>query len=603
MNKCIAVSVMLMVIGVSLQASALEIRVRGESQLNVTLDAAGTVAQVAGRLVDENEKGIGHRTVEIRIESVESASEVAFLEVVTSPLGRFQAFEELKPGEYAVYVRYPKNEHFDGVEALGTIRLTPAPVELDLFGPELAVSREQAIHVYGSARSQGRPYQGEARVMVNGESVGVLGFDPAGRGSFDVSTWLVQGDNEVAIVVEGSEFRDRARASSTVRYSEGLDVSATMNEKVERLTRGLAIAGRVEDSAGPLPGVRVQARFSPQFETDRPSVSLSEVTDSQGRFSVFAPDHRLGEGNWSGIARAIPPVGPASEVRVDPLNVDRTATRWFLNVFGIVAVGLGFLVLLSHGWRALWLKINAWRERRAQAERRHKAMEARETIVPVFLEDPETEHKDRSFDVGGVIWDIWNGHAIRDASITIASSGAEFEAASDAAGRFTIGELPAGSYEISVTAHGFVRGTMPLSVPHDGRFRHFRVDLVAVPLKIRRLYQAILESRTGHDPWGKLSPREIEEILQTLFLGDEMPPVADGMRDRRIARVEELLETYGDADDESVSVEELIHVVTTVIEQSYFSGRVYDEAFWLLVRDVLLQLQDMRPAGQRRARD
>lgn len=593
MKRCLYILILGLISSAS-TAHAIEIRIRGESKLEVNLQAAGTVAQVSGRLKDELDRGIGHRTVEVRVEAVPSGRAVATRQVTTTQLGQFQSQEELPPGEYAVYVTYPRNEHFDGVQELGSITLSPAPVSVDLFGPTFAVDNENPVFVYARAASEDVAYQGEARIWVGDRDAGVLNFDASGRGSIDIVDLLEDGMNEVTVRIPGSAYRDAAESATTVRYTPDVRIAATMSERIERLSRGLAIHGIVEDVTGPVPGGRVQAVFYPvELDDGQASlqpITISTVTDEDGTFSGFAPSHRLGDGTWTGVARVIPPVGEPVETEVEGVEVDTTTSRWLLNAFGILALLLGLGVLLSRGIEALLLKIDEWKRAREREHRQARAMEAHETIVPVFLEQEETTTPEARDDVGGVIWDVWQSRAVVQAGVTLRGADQTYEAQSGGEGRFAFRDVAPGTYEMEVRASGYVTGQMSLKIPHNGRFAYFRVDLIAVPLKIRRLYQAVLETAIGRDPWGQLSPRQIEDEVWNIFVSEDIEETETPSRETIRRHVERLL---GDGQEDELGISDVLRVMTGIVEESYYSGKSYDESIWLAARRLLLELRSV----------
>ena len=189
-----AFGALLVVAFVASPVSAIELRVRGESRMKVDVQAAGTVAQVSGRLEDELERGIGHRNVEVRIETVPNGRTLLTRTVSTNQFGQFGVQEELPPGEYSVFVTYPRNEHFDGVQELGIVKLVPAPVQVRVFGPQIVVGRGKPAFVYGRASTADVAFQGNAQVYVgeNDEPAGVVDFDASGRGSIDIVRQLAE---------------------------------------------------------------------------------------------------------------------------------------------------------------------------------------------------------------------------------------------------------------------------------------------------------------------------------------------------------------------------------------------------------------------------
>lgn len=560
MNRILAV-IALALLPLAVQARTL--RVVGDANLEVRVTAAGTIAQVSGTLRDELQRGIAHREVHVTLSGVGNDAKIT-RDLLTDSRGGFAIAEEMPPGQYVADVTFESDPHLSSASATAQTTLTPSPLTLSLVGPPLAVGKGTPILIYARATAGAVPVQTDAYVSVNGEQVGTISFDSSGRGGIDLAGKLEVGSNTVNVTVPGSAYRDAVSQSLSVRWEKALEVQAEMEEGLERLSRGYIIHGTVRGSAGPVSGVRVHAIFLPvdkNADGVRQPVTAFTQTDDAGRFSGFASDVRLGGGQWSGLARVIPPVGAPIEAKIAPISVAQASGWGVVNVFGILVlvVGAGFLSL--RGFATLTAKLRRWREARQRRRAQEQAFEVEERLVPIRIERHGEPAARR--DVGGVLWDEWRqrpafgcrlqarqGDDVRTAEVT-----------SD--GQFNLTNLSDGEWEISVTGPGFVRGTFVAKIPHDGRLASIRLDVVAVPLKVRRLYQAALEAVNGEDPWGRLSPREIEMELNKKL------------------KLKVLVE-------QDATIVDLLAEITQAVEESYFSGRQFDETFWRQTRDLVI---------------
>jgi hypothetical protein len=582
----------LFVIALTVPVMALEVRVRAETSLEVDVTAAGTVAQVAGSLRDDLGRGVPQRSVEVRIDSRRTGEAVLSRTVHTGPRGRFGVQEELPPGGYEVFVRFADTEHLDGNEHSASLRLEPKPVDIRAFGPSLVFGRSHPAWVSGRAMAGRVPYQEFAEVLVGEEVVGRMELDATGRGTFDVAPHLETGINQVTLRTPGSAYRDPSQASVDIRFADDVQVEAKIEEGLERLQRGVSVQGRVYDAGGPLEGVRVRTVIRSEAlvdeEAEERTFTARTTTDSDGRYVGFVPATKLGDGRWRGTAEFVPPIGERIQVDAGSVEIDTRAYRWAMNGFGLVAIFAGMLVLLARvgqAFRARWRKFR----RRVERERRERAaLEEVEEIVPVFFDPDELEESvvlSRD-DVGGVVWDVWQSKPVAGASVALRSQGGAMEATSDANGRFRFEDVPEGAWQLVVRKHGFVRGNLEMEVPHDGRMSHFRVDVIAVPLKIRRLYGAVVEHSIGEDLWGRLSPREIEEQLESLWPDSE----GEGSEARRELRARVLSQLQRDESDQT-SPTAVLAALTEVVEEAYFSGRTYGEEAFLFARQLALELR------------
>lgn len=585
-------------------AWAFEVRVRAEARLDVGVSAAGTVAQIAGTLRDDLGRGLPQRHLKVQIDARQTGQTLVSHDVHTDAKGNFQLQDELPPGQYEVFVRFDKTEHLDGIAVSDSLRLEPHSVDVRVFGPAFVYGREHAAWVSARAAAGRVPYMGWADVLVGGRLVGRMELDLTGRGTFDVVGELEEGNNIVTVRTPGSAYREEAEASTSIRFAETVVVEAAIEERLERLARGLAVYGTVRDSSGPIPGVRVQTTFEPVMLFDEPaaldandespqSFTVTTVTDDRGRYVGFLPSHRVRDGKWSGYAEFVPPIGASVKADAGAIDIDSRAYRWAVNGFGMTAIFAGILVLLGRLGLIFWERVRAWRAARERQRREQQALEEVETIVPVFMDpgtSPEPVILSRN-DIGGVVWDSWRGEPIAGAELELTGEGGAHTTTADSFGRFRFADVPAGAWRLAVTKFGFMRGTMDLAVPHDGRLSHFRVDTIAVPLKIRRLYGSVLEHEVGEDLFGTWSPREIEERIDRAF--------SDASPEDRLALRGLVRERLRADDDEPVSGARAVAALTEVVEESYFSGRTYGEEAFRFARALALEMRTRTSAEAR----
>jgi hypothetical protein len=560
-------------------AHALELRVKGKANLEVSAVAAGTLAQVSGTLSDETGRAIGYRSVVVRIIGPQGRNITQ--EVSTKETGQFIFQEELPPGEYRVVVERANDIHFEGDVRDVSMTLEPVAFELDAIAPEHVFGRESPVLVYANARAAGVPVTLGPQVYLNGVWLGQIDMDTSGRGSFNVNDYLKEGINTLELVLPPSNYRDEVRANAQIRFTEKAQISADMQVRISGLSRGMSISGKVESLGDPLANLRVQGSFVPVLEGDddlRESITESTRTDDEGNFEVFVPSLRLGNGVWEGRVRVIPNVGKTETVDVTPVLIEPSRARKVTGWFGVVAIVIGLLFIFQQGLLRLRERWKAWRNAQAKQKRDRQALEKEEVLVPVFLEEV-TEAGARD-DLGGVVWDVWQNQPAKGCQVRLVRGERHSEPLEvDSRGRFRFVDVEPGEWEMEVRGRGFVTGKMRVKVPHQGRWAAMRVDMVAVPLKIRRLYQTTLEGVFGDDPWGQLSPDEIDKELRQLL--EVVEP-----------RERESLEALA---RESENLSHILDALASLVEESYFSGKIYDEGVWLNARDLVVNLR--RRAG------
>ncbi|MEM1349562.1 MAG: carboxypeptidase-like regulatory domain-containing protein [Myxococcota bacterium] len=586
---------------------AVELQVRGQGRVFVDAQGAGTTLQITGVLRDELGQVLPMRDISVGVVVADSGDEVAREVLVTDIHGRFGTQLALAPGRYTVTSRFEPTELLVGSELERTVELVPVAPKLELSAPELVVGRAGAAIVRLRASAANVGLSAEVEVSVNGAPLASVELDQYGRGVADVSSALVPGDNRVEASLPAQRLREEAEGEVAIRFSEGAGVSVDAGATYQRLERGIGITGQVRDALGGLPGASVFITLEPAEsagggERDELSAELARPVEVQtevdGDFAGFVAQQALGDGKWRARVRVVPPVGQALEAVSDPVTFDRSSSRAVLNGLGVLTVLVGLLVLL---WRLSVLDVEGLLERLFGQERSEEDLVldyTREEVVRVeSVEAPADYVAPAGFHtIAGVVWDGWRDVPVGGARIVLAAPGGrvarDIIASSEA--RFEVGPLAPGSYTLSVQAQGYARGVMEVSIPHDGTLTYFRMGLVALPLKMRRFYQAWVRRRRGEDVWGRLSPREIERSLQQTLELDVDLVTDEVRRDALRTRLRSMLDE-GAVDQ--ISVEQLLMWLTDLVEESYFSGRVLDEELWGVLIALTKRLDEALPAA------
>lgn len=596
------------------RAQALELRVGGASKLYAQAQGAGTAAQITGALRDELGKPLPQRVVRAEITPAAGGAPRR-VELVTDMQGRFSFQEEFAPGEYSVSVRFDETEHLAGASALFQVTLRRSPPRLAALAPELITGDRPAfVRLRASVDELG--IQSPVRLSVNGKPATTAELDPYGRGAVDVSRWLVEGVNVIDAALPATPLRAGATARVTLRYSAAPRLSATLEYGHMRLDRGLVVRGQVKDDHGPLQGGAVFVTYAPASGApnhaegappattaqapglqDAP-LTVTTKTDADGAFTAFLPSGRLHDGVW--MARVVfrPEIGPELSAETATITVDRTSSRVALNVLGLLAILVGVGVLFQRlsvvdlrEWFARLRGEPRWDRQGAEADAIALTFGQEEALVVEQIAGPaEAVSHDR---LGGVVWDTWRRQPVPHATITLTPDGDDAPITIEAGphGGFITPALSPGQWHVIVRAPGYSPGTMTATLPHDGRLGRVRVGLIAIPYKIRRAYQQWVKRARGDDAWGELSPRQIEAAVWGAFetLGhDGAPQSGDALRHRLgalLASPEAL---------QSAAADQVMEMVTEVVEQSIWSGDTQDEATWSLMVELLDRLDALR---------
>ncbi|MGM0555023.1 MAG: carboxypeptidase-like regulatory domain-containing protein [Myxococcota bacterium] len=600
MTLCVCVAV----IAVPSTSSAVELRVRAEGDLTLSVTTAGTLVKVSGFLRDELADPLAQRRIDLEIDEVGSPrSESA--QVFTNRRGAFSYQQELRPGEWQVRAEFAESKHVTGDSASQRVTVEPSPVELSIRGPQFGrlTGAPAPVQVRASVGSVGLSVSGT--VYVNGRPFETFDLDDFGRANIDVSRALEPGDNPVEVRLPAGPYRESASDTWSIRAAKDIRFEVQLEQVLERLERGVAVTGEVFDDEGPIEGARIRAKLWRVDVPDEPGDDAGSgiadspyertvQTNSAGKFRAFFSGDELEDGAWQGRATLEPEFGEGKTRDTDQLEFDRTVSRWVLNSLGVLAVLVGVGLVLHRFWAFLTVRLEE-RRRRIEAEKREeRAFREEETLVPVSLrEDDAGETPVERDRVGGMIWDSWRSRPIEGALVRLVdSNGSELRSTRSAdgtppdAGRFRLEDLPKGDFELRVECHGFMPGKMKLSIPHAGKLTNIRLDLVAVPLKIRRLYGALIEQLEGEDLWGLLSPREIQGAI--LEVSESMADQVDSKTGRVF--LERVRAALSDG-PQRMSPETLVDSMTQIVEETYFSGRVFGEDVWKMARAIAVELR------------
>jgi hypothetical protein len=218
------------------------------------------------------------------------------------------------------------------------------------------------------------------------------------------------------------------------------------------------------------------------------------------------------------------------------------------------------------------------------------AIEREQIVEAQAVEDIPEELAQASEDsIAGFVWDPWRNQIVVGATMQVRLNDeivATSQTRSD--GRFVFNTLPAGACVLHIHAPGFAVSKMPMTLPHQGQLHYFRVDLIDMALKVRKFYQSWVRRWHPKEAWGRLTPREIEAALLDVVDHVEASD-AEHQRQHWGEALRELIEKEHDLGD--LSVQRTMELLTQLIEESYYSQRLYGDDMWRLFVDVTTKLE------------
>ena len=595
-------------------ARAFEIRVRGTSKIDAAIQSAGTALQVVGVLRDELDQPLPQRTLELEV--TQAGARVIQEQIVTTMQGRFLFQRELPPGRYDVTLEFRPTEHLEGVLITKEATVSRLDPQLDLHAPELAVGTGQAINLRIRASAGGVGLAASVHVGINDLPVQSLELDPYGRGVLDLRPFLVPGRNQLNVTLPPGTYRPEISKTLFLDHITGVEFKElALSVGYRNIERGLILTGKLRDvvTGEPVRQGTVRANFklvSPPEGSSAMTLESREALvaqrDLEGAeaFELFVPTAALPDGQWRAEVSYKAEAGQRIQAVSPPMHLDRETSFWWLNLLGVIALmlGVGALgqLLMTGRARAMLAKLFGRRRGGEAAEALELNLEQEEAIKVEPMQAPQDvslgDHKGKK--VSGVVWDPWRHRAIKGATLRFEAQGGGGEepslvtVLSDAQGRFSSPELSRGSWHLRAHATGFAPGVLTLKIPHDGSLNFFRLNLVAIPWKIRRFYQNWIHQVHGEDLWGRLSPREIEGAVWQAFEESSLAWSAPTQRQALRTKLEAWTDSLGDL--EQLDSAHVLLSLTELVEEAYFSDRTYDERLWQLLVKLIGRMNDLQ---------
>ncbi len=526
-------------------ASALEVSIRGESELRWDVERMGTAVWVEAQLVDDVGEPLPQREVGLRLVGEQGVvDEVA---EHTDFHGRLEGLLEGKEGEHRLQARFDGSHHVSGTAREMEVMLERRPADITMEVPRWAWREQSSIPLQAHISIDGVGWPGYATVWVEGREVASMGLDHLGRGELDLGPYLSAGDQQVEVSVSQASGGEIGRERAWVRAVDEVDIDGQVEEVFERQRRGVMLQAVISDGEERLEGVEA----SLIWEGESDIVEERVESDQRGGVEAFFEASRFGEGPYQ--SRIEVDLGEGQQVMWEGEIRDGTS-----GVEGRWLQFLAWAVLVAGVAWASTQTLGVLVARRRSGEKEEEALPDEEQMDPV---EPSTSGIQEPVSTEGgecsgwrlVAWDPWRGQVIDGAKYWVD----EHVQTVNGQGALVIDEEEAPRWSVRVEAPGFMgRDITAQDVPTRGLVR---VKMVPVPLEVQRRFRELARQLGHGDRWGELTPREWG---------------------RRLAE-EELT---GEAQQR---LEQLVKVV----EKTNFSAHDYDEEIVdevrLLVRSVL----------------
>jgi hypothetical protein len=589
--------------------TALELQVVSATRLELEVLPLGRRPKVKGRLMDNVNQGVSGATLllEIRRQGARGGQVVVSKGLQTDALGYFEEEVRLDDGAYVVSLRFEGGAAglYEGSDAQQRLEVERWPTVLTVEAPGFVhVGSVPGVGVSWSLgvrlqREEGeaKGAQGERIVRVSARGgwsqevrlggVGVRAEVSLKQGAEGAP--LGWGAQTLTATFDGDDLLMPASAQASCVVLRDLKVALSGQMVRERERRGVVLAGSVTSEDGDMEGVRVLIERRRGGE-DGFWEKVGEVKASAGgSFSGFIEEDQIPDGVWTFQARALPGVGEgATSARVD-VEIKRSGVGdWAPWLFGGLLLGGGVLALgaWAVGRLAVW-----WREWREARRRWVEVGSGVQTVRPVEMEDVPGDIPDEPDVIGGRVFDVLDGEGVDGVKLTLRdqrTGETQREGLTTHGGGFVWTGVKAGRFFLEAMANGYVTARVEVWSPHDGSLRYFRLNFTPVRQRVRERYAWLLDRYAPERGlWGQQTPQEIREELLLIVQGFHARGEGE-VRDTieaPMGRLRALLE------DRQATVAALWEVMTALLEEVYFSARLYPEALLVDMDRLCAQLE------------
>lgn len=580
---------------------ALEVSVRGESNVQFEAWSAGTTLVVEGRLFDDVGEALPGRQVGVAV--VQRRDIVIEERVYTGFFGRFATAVEIPAGDYGVQVAFDGSDQVRGTSGADTVEVKAAPTQLDVEAPSWVHGDDEEVLIRLQARAGGHGLPTFVSLSGDDGPLVTVDLDGQGEATHDVGPYLEGGDNTLVVEIPASEYRDGVTETATVRRLVDPRVTGSVERVFRRVTRGVEVAVGVEDDHGPLVDAEVQIELVPvgddsdeeEGDVDSERLSWDTQTGVDGRATAMISDEELNGRRWNVTAQVDPPVGETLVWEGGEVYQEPSGWRSVVVFVAAVVLAGALLWMGRRGALLVWARLRSfWRRRREHRgdgepdEEPRRPLAAVEEVQLVAEKGRSEEAADDASVVIG-LWDEWRDKPVVGASVQSTDPNEErrqFE--SDADGSVHLELDVEGQWKIRAEAPGYVAARTTLVAPAEGNW--LRLVMTPVPLKIRRAYRWMMRRTKGRDDWGRLTPRQIEIALA------KVEATGDGAGGEPDSSWRERLEGWEDV-EKGERVDTLLRVITAVVEETNFSGRRYETEVWEATRRALDELVERLDSG------
>jgi hypothetical protein len=519
--------------GSAVAAPRVDVRGRAKLQI-VSIVQSRAGSQIHGRLTDATmENGLARRQIVLQVE-------------LTHRLRRFTTWTR-RNGRFSALLPLPS----------GVFMLTPSFAgdrwyQKTSLKPRLVDTTKLSVHIRARATSElsaanktqpfsvttivgGAPGPLTVDIHLEGRRIDHFRTNADGHANLAIDTALISPPGRRKLTFRFAGDRTHNPASTTLDVLLRAPVYLTLTAAKPKVAASgqIELFGTIRDHRGPLANAPISLQaMSRHIE--------GMISDKKGRFAVSVDAAVFPPGPLDIRASYSPPVLWQLAARSKPVSIEVLPPRPIPVRLYAIPTAISAILLLS-----FWL----WRVRHLLPKRIKQRVTSQHDSVSKPVPEAATSGvrlakprhiRRQDFGISGSVWDGVDQRPIARATVQLVIEGQAHDVLTTSdSGGFEINELAAGEHTLTVATPGYVPETFAVQIPHRGNLRGFRVDLVAVRVRVLEQYRGAAMPRLARDTqWARVTPsellaqqpatadfRELSRLLENTYWSKDTPTI------------------------------------------------------------------------------
>ncbi len=481
-------------------------------------------AVIAGTIVERSTgKGVFDEYLIIQIDD-------EVVRVRTTSVGKFSYTSSIPDGSHVLNINFEGTDTLDPASLfIASFDFSKNPILVALSHPSETKDTNDSFDVTVTTSSLGAPASVPVSLHLGPQDVplplvATQTCDPRGQCQFSIprSFYQESGRYQIEARFQGDRDYDSGFARGTINVVASSNLSLHSSQTEVKFGETLKLSGTLKNGLDiAIPGAVVAIEMNAQHISDT-------KTDENGNFSLHLNTEEMGSGTSTLQAVFRPNESWQSSGRSSPLTITIGQRTPIPIVYTFLAFAATALALLSF----VAVRTKPWekylnRKKPAKEESKERATtpaNAAPVAGGVSFSRPKLGsalRRSAYYNISGVVQSAMTKEGIAGAQLQVGSAG--FSTGDQ--GLFSSCDFQEGEAVVLVTAHGYIRESFSVTLPHRGEFHSTTIELLPVREKIFEMYKrAVSPLLPKSDLWGIWTPRQ---ILEYAHLYAESPALCD----------------------------------------------------------------------------